>query len=357
MNLRDLTIPFVAFSSLAALAALASGCGDDEGTSSSAATSSSSSASSTSGGDTGGGGAGGAGNEGGAGGAGGGGGAGGNLADVDPIEGVMKGDVELVADNFQFTEGPIWIASEGVLLFSDIPANTIHKLTPPSAISVFRMPSDNSNGLGLDQNGLLVAAEHGARRVSRTLGNGTVETVASEYMSKKLNSPNDVIVRSDGNLYFTDPPYGLNNPNDSELGFFGVFRVAPGGAVSLVAMDMQRPNGIGLSPDGSKLYVADTQTSEVRVFPVSADGATGAGSKLMSTSQSPDGLAIDDAGNLYVTTSAGVEVFRPDGSKWGTVEVPQQPANCGFGGADRKTLYITARTGLYKVTLNIPGIP
>ena len=283
-------------------------------------------------------------------------GTGGSLADVDPLAGVTKDNVQKVAPNFEFVEGPVWIAKEGVLLFSDIPKNTIHKLTPPSAISVFRMPSDNSNGLALDEKGLLIASEHGARRVSRTLADKSVVPIVAEYMGKKLNSPNDVIVRSDGNVYFTDPPYGLNG-QPGELGFNGVFRVAPDKSVTLLAMDMQRPNGIALSPDQSKLYVTDTQTAELRVFDVAADGAVSNGKKLVTTSPGPDGMGVDDAGNLYITTSAGVDVLRPDGTKWGLIEVAEQPANCAFGGADRKTLYITARTSLYSVVLNVPGKP
>ncbi|TKD13089.1 SMP-30/gluconolactonase/LRE family protein [Polyangium fumosum] len=282
------------------------------------------------------------------------GGAGGGGVEVDPLVGV--GTVEQVQGNFMFTEGPQWNPATKTLLFTDIPANRIYEHTPGGAIDVFREPSANTNGLALDQNGLLIACEHSGRRVSRTLANGTLASIADTYDGKKLNSPNDVIVHSNGTVYFTDPPYGLPDPGQSELGFFGVFRVTPGGEVTLVADDMQRPNGIALSPDEKTLYVADTATSELRAWPVNADGSLGAGSKLVSTSQGPDGMAVDAKGNLFVTTSAGVEVYSPAGKLYGAIVVPQQPANCAFGGDDKKTLYITARTALYRVTLQGAGL-
>lgn len=290
------------------------------------------------------------------GGAGGAGGSGGGFADVDPIAGI--GQVESVPGGqftFQFLEGPIWIAKDGVLLFSDIPANRIYKLTPPSTFDVFREPSGRSNGLNLDNQGLLIACEHDNRRISRTQGNGMVVGVADNWQGMKLNSPNDVIIRSDGNIYFTDPPYGIPMGQQKELNFQGVFRVSPNGDMSIVVMDMNRPNGIALSPDESTLYVADSETPEVRSFPVAADGSTGQGKKLLD--RPSDGMAIDEAGNIYLTNDMGVEVFKPDGTKWGYIDVKADTTNVSFGGADRKTLYITASGGLYRVVLNVPGIP
>jgi gluconolactonase len=284
------------------------------------------------------------------------GGSGGNVADVDPIAGIKP--VEEVPKGqftFQFLEGPLWLAKEGALLFSDIPANRIYKHTPPSAIEIFRDPSGNSNGLNLDHQGLLIACEHGNRRVSRTLANNMIVPVADMYMGMKLNSPNDAIIRSDGTIYFTDPPYGIPMGQQQELSFEGVFRVSPGGEISTVVEDMNRPNGIALSPDESMLYVSDSETPEVRSFPVNADGTTGSATKLIS--RTSDGMAVDDAGNLYLTNDKGVEVFRADGTKRGDIAVMGQTTNVSFGGPDRRTLYITTANALYRVVLNVPGIP
>ena len=273
---------------------------------------------------------------------------------VDPLMGI--GPVEKVQGNFQFLEGPQWIAAKGSLLFTDIPANTIFEILPGAAATVFRNPSGNANGLGLDSKGLLITAEHSGRRVSRTMADGSVVTVVDLYQGKKLNSPNDLIGRSDGNIYFTDPPYGLADPGLSELGFFGVFRVNPQGTIELVANDMIRPNGIALSPDEKTLYVDDTNTGELRTYALDAAGLPTAPQKLTTTSPGPDGMALDSLGNLYVSTSTGVQVLRPDGTEWGTIAVPEQPANCAFGGADGKTLFVTARKSLYQVKMQVKGL-
>lgn len=307
-----------------------------------------SSSSSSSGGGNGGGG------EGGMGSVGGNGGTGGNMVKTNPLDGI--GVVELVADTFMFTEGPQWMPAKGTLVFSDIPGNRIHALTPPSTITTFLEPSGNSNGLAIDKNGVLHACEHGNRRVSRIDMGGMVTTVVDTYQGKKLNSPNDLIIRDDGNIYFTDPPYGLANPNLSELGFQGIFRFTPTGTLELIANDMSRPNGIALSPDQKTLYIDDTDSGELRTYQLDADGKAGAMAKLVTTSPNPDGMTVDAQGNLFVSTSVGIEVFDSNGKLWGTIAVPQQPANCAFGGADRKTLYITARTALYRVTLQGPGL-
>lgn len=277
-------------------------------------------------------------------------------APLDPLMG--RGEVEKVRGGFTFTEGPVWIASKGLLLFSDTPADTIHQLQPPATVTVFRMPSGASNGLGLDPQGRLIASEGGNRRVSRTLADGTVVTVADRWQGKRLNSPNDTITRSDGTVYFTDPPYGLPAGQARELEFQGVFRVDPAGTLHLESMDMNRPNGVALSPDEKTLYVDDSEDGLVRTFPVRPDGSLGPPTVFVpSTGGIGDGMAVDDAGNLYVATTAGVRVYQPSGMLWGTIPVPEVPANCTFGGADRTTLYITARTSLYRVTLKIPGLP
>lgn len=272
----------------------------------------------------------------------------------DPLSGI--GDVVLVADGFQFLEGPHWRADEGVLVFTDIPASTIHALTPPSDIAVLRMPSGEANGLATLPDGRLLAAEHANRRVSVTEDDGTVVALAESFEGGRFNSPNDLVVRSDGTVYFTDPPYGLTGAR--ELDFNGVFRVARDGAITAEwrgAIE-SRPNGIALSPDESVLYVADTVGGVVRAYDVAADGSTSGERTFAEGTPNADGMAVDERGNLYVTTSEGVAVLAPDGARWGTIEVPQVPANCAFGDVDRHTLYITARTALYAVRLAVRGI-
>jgi sugar lactone lactonase YvrE len=277
-------------------------------------------------------------------------------AGLNPL--VRRGDVEKVSGGFTFTEGPVWLASRGVLLFSDVPADTINQLQPPATITVFRRPTGRSNGLGLDPQGRLVASEGDNRRVSRTLADGTVVTVADRWQGKRLNSPNDNITRSDGTIYFTDPPYGLPPGQPRELDFQGVFRVDPAGTLHLESAEFNRPNGVALSPDGKTLYIDDTADGLVRKFPIRPDGSLGASATFVpSTGGGGDGMAVDDAGNVYVATDGGVKVYRPGGAPWGTIPVPEVPSNCAFGGADRKTLYITAKTSLYRVVLHIPGLP
>lgn len=247
--------------------------------------------------------------------------------------------------------------SLGALLFSDIPADRIYQFTPPASLGTFRAPSGNSNGLALAPNGDLIICQHQGR-VIRLRPDGGVDTVAAAFDGGLLNSPNDAVVRSDGTIFFTDPTYG----GTGSVGIRGVYRVPPTGGVWLVyATTSGQPNGVALSPDERTLYVSDSQLSEVRRFDVAADGTTSNGARFTLTSAGGpggvggDGITTDVNGNLYVTTSVGVKVYRPDAGYLGRVVVAEEPANCAFGDADRQTLYITARTGLYRVRLNVPG--
>ncbi|MAF64790.1 MAG: hypothetical protein CMJ84_03910 [Planctomycetes bacterium] len=268
------------------------------------------------------------------------------------------GEVELVRDGFLFTEGPAWVPTTSSLLFSDIPANRIYELDAAGEIKVFREPSHYANGLLVDELGTLWACEHGGRRVSRsTLGADDPKTLAHEFGGARLNSPNDLVLRDDGQLYFTDPPYGLLG-KPSELGANHVFRRTPSGELFVVyrGAEGSRPNGIRLSPRQDWLYVAFTSKGVVRRFPVALDGTTGKGEVFVETSGGPDGMAVDRDGNLYVAAKAGVEIFSPGGQRWGVIEVPEKPANCAFGGSDARTLFVTARKGLYRVRLPVPGL-
>lgn len=276
-----------------------------------------------------------------------------DVRSIDPLAGI--GSVQAVGGGHAFSEGPLWLANDGVLLFSDIPDNEIMKYDPAGGITVFRMNSAGSNGLALDPMGRLIACEGQGRRVARRKTDGSYETVIDSWMTNKLNAPNDAIVHSNGSIYFTDPDYGLA-AQDKELGFNGVFRVDANGVPSLIADDLNKPNGIALSPDERSLYVTDAAAGFVRRYQLDAAGVPSAPSKLFDT-ENPDGMTVDDAGNLYVAAKSGVEVYREDGSVRGTIAVPEQPANCAFGGSDRKTLFITARTTLYSIALNVPGPP
>jgi gluconolactonase len=284
-----------------------------------------------------------------------------NMDNKDSLQAILddNSQVEKVADGFEFTEGPLW-HPQGFLLFSDIPANTIYQWTPKEKSKIFRRPSGNANGNTLDREGRLLTAEHSNRRVSRTLEDGRVVTVASQYKGKRLNSPNDLVVKSDGSIYFTDPPYGIKSEQE-ELGFYGVYRIAPDGTLTLLVRDFVRPNGIAFSPDEKKLYVDDSEKGHIRVFDVKPDGTLDNGrifAELKDPTKQgvPDGMKVDTKGNVYSTGSGGVWVFSPSGNLLGKIEVPEVAANLGWGESDYQTLYITASKSLYRIRLKIPGV-
>jgi gluconolactonase len=272
--------------------------------------------------------------------------------------------IEKLAGGFKFTEGPVW-TREGYLLFSDIPNDAIVKWDPKSGqVSDYRKPSAGANGNTLDSQGRLVSCEHAGRRVSRREKDGTVVTVADRYDGKRLNSPNDVIFKSDGALYFTDPPYGLAKQDEDpakEQTFNGVYRVK-NGKVTLLATDLKRPNGLAFSPDEKTLYVANSDADRKlwMAYPVKADGTLGPGKVFFDVTSSkepglPDGMKVDRRGNLYCTAPGGIWIFSPAGKHLGTLKPTEVPANCHWGD-DGKTLYMTAQTGLYRIRLNVAGI-
>jgi gluconolactonase len=271
---------------------------------------------------------------------------------------IEPGDPEIIASGFEFTEGPIW-SPEGALLFSDIPANRIYRWTSEDGIVVWREPSNHANGLTLDRQNRLVICEHGNRRVSRIEADGSISTLADSYDGKRLNSPNDIVVKSDGTIYFTDPPYGIE-PDEQEQTHNGLYRISLDGSVELLRDDFIRPNGLAFSSDESVLYVDDSRRRHVRGFDVNLEGGL-SNSRVIADMDhpqpgSPDGMKINVEGHLFVAGATGIWIFEPDGTSLGVIVTPERPANCAWGDEDSKSLYITARTSLYRIRVKIPGI-
>lgn len=280
---------------------------------------------------------------------------------------LIDADAELtqLGTGCEFTEGPVWHAEGKFLLFSDIPANQMKKWTADEGITNFRVPSGKSNGLTYDKQGRLVTCEHANRRVSRTEADGTVVTIASHYEGKRLNSPNDLVVKSDGSIYFSDPPYGLTADygveGEQDLDFQGVYRLSPDGqTVTLLIDDFDRPNGLCFSPDESILYINDTERMHIRVFDVQSDG-TIANGRIFAEEEGedgvPDGMKIDVHGNIYLTGPGGIWIFDPAGEHLGVLQTPERAANLGWGGDDWSTLFITASTSLFSIQCKVAGIP
>ncbi|MBI3679276.1 MAG: SMP-30/gluconolactonase/LRE family protein [Acidobacteria bacterium] len=303
----------------------------------------------------------------------------GSIIRLDPaIDALIPRDavIEKLAGGFSFTEGPVWI-KEGCLVFSDIPENTMYKWTRAGELTVFRKPSGfdgtdapkgafiGSNGLTLDPQGRITLCEHGNRRVTRLEPDGSLTVLASEWQGKRLNSPNDAVYKSDGALYFTDPPYGLvkqDHDPAKELDFNGVFRLKDG-VLTLLHKDMTRPNGLAFTPDEKYLYVANSDVKRKiwNRFPVLAGGTLGEGSVFADVTHltepgAPDGMKTDQQGNLFCTGPGGTHVFTPEARRIGVIVTPEIPANLHWGDDDARTLYITARTGLYRIRLSTTGI-
>lgn len=262
-------------------------------------------------------------------------------------------EVEKLHDGFRFTEGPVWMA-EGFLIFSDIPANELKKWTP-QGVSTFRNPSQNANGNTVDLEGRLISAEHSGRRISRTEIDNVV-TVVDQFDGKKFNSPNDVIVKSDGTFWFTDPDYGLGQ-NKREIEGNWVYSHDPKtGKTTALVKDFDKPNGLCFSPDETKLYIADSgRPRHIRVFDVKGASLSEGKVFCQIDKGGPDGIRADTAGRIYSSAGDGVHIFSPSGDLIGKILVPEAPANLCFGGPNFKTLYITARTGLYKIDLAVEG--
>lgn len=271
--------------------------------------------------------------------------------------------LEHVAAGFGATEGPVWRGDH--LLFSDVPrSRTVRWRMLPEGpeVCTFLHPTGKGNGQTLDHAGRLIRCEQGDRRLVRIECDGCVTVLAETHSGKRLNSPNDVVVHSSGAIYFTDPPFGLDNLRDGkELPFNAVFRLDPDGTLTPVATDCAMPNGLCFSPDERTLYVADTPALNVRAYDVRADG-TLTHSRVFADMASPDigrpdGIKVDDRGNLYCTGGGGVRVVSPDGVLLGRIRTPEQSRNLAFGDDYLHTLYVTAGCGLYRIRLKSRGIP
>jgi gluconolactonase len=287
--------------------------------------------------------------------------------------------MERLADGFEWAEGPVWDKRGGFLLFSDVPQNTVFKWKEGESVSVFLKPSGytgptprggepGSNGLLMDSEGHLVLCQHGDRRVARLEKDRHFTTLADRYEGKRLNSPNDGVYKSNGDLYFTDPPYGLlghNNDPQKELPFNGVYRLAKDGTLTLLTKEMTFPNGIAFAPDEKTLYVANSDPKKAiwMAFPVKDDGTIGEGRVVFDATPwakagkkgLPDGMKVDKEGNLFATGPGGVCVFAPDGTHLGTLNTGEATANCGWGD-DGSTLYITADMYICRIRLTTKGL-
>lgn len=300
----------------------------------------------------------------------------GTIVRVDPaVDTLIPVDarIEKLADNFAFTEGPVWHRGLDHLMFSDLRSNAIHIWDVEGGLRTFMQPvfegqsetaSVGSNGLNIDSDGRLILMEHGNRRVSRRERDGSMTVLADNYQGRRLNSPNDSAYKSDGWLYFTDPPYGLaglENDPARELDFNGIYRLSPDGQLLLLERNQTRPNGIAFSPDERTLYVANSDAANKvwMAYEVMDDGTLGTGRIFYDVNDqteegAADGMKVDVNGNLFATGPGGVWIFSPEGRHLGTIKPDEVPANVAWGD-DGSTLYMTARTGLYRIRLSTSG--
>jgi gluconolactonase len=287
--------------------------------------------------------------------------------------------VEELAEGFKWTEGPVWVAKEKKLLFSDIPNNSVFEWTDAGKIKLFLKPSGytgtknfggkepGSNALALDKEGRLLLCQHGDRRIARLAEGGKFETLADKYMGKRLNSPNDLVVLANGDIVFTDPPYGLPGQDkdpEKELDFQGVFRLKSNGELILLTKEMSRPNGLAFSPDGKTLYVANSDSAKAvwMSFPVKDDGSLGEGKVFFDVTDKakaklpglPDGMKVDAKGNIFATGPGGVFIFDKDATHLGTIQTNTPTANLAWGD-DGSTLYICANDRLIRIKTKTKG--
>lgn len=283
----------------------------------------------------------------------------------------LVAQLERLHGGLRWAEGPVYFADQHALYFSDIPNERILRYDENSGdVTLFRGGSHNTNGNTRDRQGRLISCEQGAGRVTRTEPDGSVTVLADSYQGHRLNAPNDVVVKSDGTIWFSDPSYGRETsfvgvPRAAELDVDGLYRLDPAsGELTLMADDFTKPNGLAFSPDESKLYVVDSGflpdpegPCHVRVFDVDGDNALTGGEVLIEVLPGiPDGLRVDDGGRLWIGAGDGVHCVDPDGTLLGKIRVPEAAANVTFGGPDRNRLYITATTSLYAIFVNVTGV-
>jgi gluconolactonase len=282
---------------------------------------------------------------------------------------VPTADLEVLYDGCRWAEGPVWFGDGGYLVWSDIPNNRMLRWVPDLGVGVFRADANYSNGNTRDREGRLVTCEHGGRRVTRTEPDGSITVIADSYQGKKLNSPNDVVVKSDGTIWFTDPTYGImsdyeGHKAEPEQEGCCVYRVDPAtGAVAVVADDFVKPNGLAFSPDESRLYVADSGLSHdpdgphhIRVFDVGDDNRLSGGAVFVEVAPGvPDGFRFDVEGNLWSSAQDGVRVFDPEGHPLGHIRLPQMVSNLTFGGPKRNRLFITSTHTLCAIYVGVSG--
>ena len=262
--------------------------------------------------------------------------------------------VEKLAGDLKFTEGPVWLPEKKMLVFSDIPAAKLMQWTAAKGLAEFRA-SENANGNTLDNEGRLVTCQHSGRNLVRTEKDGKITVLVDGHDGKKLNSPNDAVVKRDGTVWFTDPPYGVPKDQQKEQDGNWVYRFDPATKkTSIVCRDFDMPNGLAFSPDEQRLYIADSGKGQrVGAFDVKPDGTLSAA--VWWAAGGSDGLRVDAKGNIYTTAGDGVRIYSPEGKRLATIAIPEHPANCAFGGDDFQTLFVTARTGLYCVKLKVAG--